>query len=403
MTSPRLCISTLDPTNSGGVGSMVRFVYETAEKGGYDPFLVCNRVSRETDVRIQDIVAGDWSRQVESTTFEGMETVFVPRYLPEFEFLQYILNKSHWNQSLLDADLYFSVSGHIHSCQPLSRIDQPFGCWVATLFWDERKVRLKNESLPMRSRHLLSKPFLERIEGHLYEDADVVYSLSEHTAKRIRQRHGVDESRIKVVPYPIDTSRFTPGEEETHTKSNPTVLFVGRFNAARKNTPLLLRAFSRVRREVPKAQLQLIGDEPSDQLRELSTKLGINNAVEFINFVPNEQLPEYYRKSNVFVIPSQQEGLGIVGLEAMACGTPVVATQCGGPEDYVVDGETGVLIPRDDLDTMATGLIRLLTDDRYRGELGESARDLVEDRYAKDELESQFMDIFKEIKNIKTD
>lgn len=400
MDKPRLCIPTRDPTSSGGVHSMARFVYRTAERSGYDPFLLCNRLSRESDVRIQDLIVGDWSREVESIIYDGMETVLLPRYLPEFEFLQYILNNSHWKKYLFDADLYFGVGGHIHCCQPLFRNNRTFGFWVATLLWDERKTRLDEQSLPMRLRHLISRPVLERIEGNVYKDADIVYTLSEHTAKRIQQRYDVDESSIEIVQYPIDTSQFEPDGPTVQDTSeeSPTVLFVGRFNASRKNTPLLIRAFARVHQKVPEARLQLIGDEPSEDLEKLVSRLGIDDEVDFISHIPNKQLPAYYRSADVFVIPSHQEGLAIVGLEAMACGTPVVSTQCGGPEDYVVDGETGYLVSEHEAAALAEKIHQLLTDDELSDQLGSRAREEIEQRYSQESLRSQFEDAFETLR-----
>src|SRR6185295_4667659 len=88
---------------------------------------------------------------------------------------------------------------------------------------------------------------------------------------------------------------------------------------------------------------------------------GTEDAVRFLGFCQREGLRDYYNSLDVFVIPSHQEGLGIVGLEAMACGLPVVATRCGGTEDYVKNGANGYLVGFF-ADEMADAIIRVLKD-----------------------------------------
>ena len=84
----------------------------------------------------------------------------------------------------------------------------------------------------------------------------------------------------------------------------------------------------------PDAKLLLIGDEPISDLYDLVAKLNLNDRVEFHGVKPYSEMISYYQRASVFAIPSLQEGLGIVGLEAMACGLPIVSTRCGGPEDF---------------------------------------------------------------------
>lgn len=92
----------------------------------------------------------------------------------------------------------------------------------------------------------------------------------------------------------------------------------------------------------PNIRLLLIGDEPGPKLLQQIDALEWNEHVKGIDYVDNEELPAYYRGADVFSIPSQHEGLAIVGLEVMACGKPIVSTRCGGPEEYVIDKERGI-------------------------------------------------------------
>lgn len=398
VSSPRLYITGRDPRDGGGVASMAKFAYATAERAGYDPCLVCNMLDRETQIRLTDV--RDWfgvdlAERVRHMTVDGMEVKGVPLIVPEVEFTQYLLNEPGWEAALDDGDVFFAVAGTNQCCLPLTRQEDPFGSWTATLLWDDRTDRLKSRPWLERVRDRLSRPALEYIERKAYRAAEPLMVLSEYTASRLAEHHGIDRDRMSVVPYPIDTERFSPVPEDGDPATDgPTVLFVGRLNDPRKNVELLIDAFSKVHESVPGATLWLVGAEPNADVATAARESGAGEAIEFHDRVPNEELPEYYRAADLFVIPSDQEGLAIVGLESMACGTPVVSTRCGGPEGYVRDGETGYLVERDDTDALADRIETVLSDEERRTEMGRQARKLIEQRYARSKIEPQFVDAF---------
>jgi glycosyltransferase involved in cell wall biosynthesis len=376
---------------------MASLAYEAAEEAGHNPYLAFNRIDLSNDVRPWNVLGRGLSVRPTEMTVNGMETKCVPRVLPEFEFWQYVLNGDAWNEMIDNADVYFGVGGNNQCCHPLRRTGRTFGCWVATLLWDERKSRLPSASIPMELRHRLSKPILEGIERRIYEDAETVFALSDYTSQRIRERYDIQESKIKTVQYPIDTEQFSPSKDNDTDSENdapPTVLHVGRYNADRKNTPLLLEAFKDVRRSIPEARLQLVGGEPNDELMSLASELDIQDSVEFIEFLPSEELVSYYRSADVFVIPSTQEGLAIVGLESMACGTPVISTKCGGPEEYVIDNKTGYLVSVGNPDELAERIVHILSDDELRQDLAYRSRSYVEDQYSEETLKRHFKNVY---------
>lgn len=393
----RVCLATLDPDMQGGVPAMARLVYKIVEDAGHDPYLAFNQVDLTKDIRPWDVPFEGLSVEPVDTTVDGMEAWYVPRVLPEFEFLQYVLNSDAWNEILADADVYFGVGGDNLCCHPFSRTNREFACWVATSMWDDRSDRLETSSLPLRIRDTLSKPVLEWLEKRIYGDAESILALSEYTADKLNMDVDVRKEKVDIVPYPVDTDIFSPSsqaeeEEEEEEDDSLSVLFVGRFNDSRKNTPLLLHAFSKVKDEVPDATLHLIGDKPDSQIRSTVERLNIENSVIFTKYVANEKLPEYYRTADVFVIPSHQEGLAIVGLEAMACGTPIVATRCGGPEEYVKEGENGYLVPTDDPSMLAGRLSTILSQRELRQTMGERAREIVEQSYSREKISDRIVD-----------
>lgn len=392
----RICIATLDPAMGGGVSRLSQFLYETAEKAGHDPFLAFNRVDIEDDVRLQDVLRQGLTVEPSRTVINGMEAQFAPRVLPEFEFLHYTLNGNAWSEMLDSADLYFGVGGNNQCCHPFSRRNYRFGCWVASPFWADRKERIKNAAWLRQIRDYLSKPILESIEDSIYEDASFIYTTSEYTAETIVANNNLNQEDVEVVPYPVDVQRFSP-EPDCGTGTDPQLLFVGRLNDPRKNTQMLLKSFKRIQENYETASLKLVGEHPSEELSMVVDDLGIQDRVKFIGHVSDDELTRLYRESAVFVIPSFQEGLGIVGLEAMASGTPVVATKCGGPEDYVIDGENGYLVPVNDPETLAERVLDLLENKSQRRTFGARARELMEQKFAIEVVESKFIDGFERL------
>lgn len=401
MCSDRLYIATRDPSIRGGVPTMAAFVYDTADAAGYDPCLVYNILDADTDIRIRDILTGIGEMEIQPSRTRGMEGKGIPRLLPEIEFIQYLSNGSLWREAISDGDIFLGVGGVNQCCLPLARYGIKFGSWTATLLWDDRVPRLSEASTVKQLRDGLSRPILEQIERYIYETTNRICVMSEYTAGRLASQHGIDSARIDVIPYPIDTSHFHPDEPKmrnNNRKDNgPVVLFVGRLDDPRKRVQLLVEAFQVVREVHPDATLRLVGAKDGENQAALIGRNHVPEGVEIYPFASNERLPAYYRDADVFVIPSDQEGLAIVGLEAMACGTPVVATQCGGPEDYVVDGVTGYTVPCGDADALADCVNTLLSEPNTREKMGRAARRKIETEYSETEVRPRFESLLNDL------
>ena len=180
--------------------------------------------------------------------------------------------------------------------------------------------------------------------------ADHVIAVSDHIADQVAQL-GVSRDRISVIRSGIDTQRFQPRDRSAARRSlgisddTPLLLFVGNLEP-RKRVDALLRAMPRVRERVPSARLLVVGSGKSagaaDQtasLLQLTADLDLQQAVRFVGTVDDRQLLDCYEAADVFALPSSSEAQGIVALEAMACGLPVVATAVGGLLGTIRDGE----------------------------------------------------------------
>ncbi len=215
--------------------------------------------------------------------------------------------------------------------------------------------------------------FLALLERRNARHADRVIVPSEYSARRAREAYDLDPSRIRVVPEGIDPE---PWRDAAGDRSRPVILSVAR-QYPRKNTRTLLRALPRVAEAVPDVRLRVVGGGPElDALRKLARRLGLGDRVRLLGAVAEDrQVREEYARASCFCLPSLQEGFGIVFLEAMATGLPVVAGRAGAVPEVVPDGEAGVLVEPTDPEALADALVRVLTDDELARRLGHAGRE----------------------------
>jgi D-inositol-3-phosphate glycosyltransferase len=207
--------------------------------------------------------------------------------------------------------------------------------------------------------------------------------------------YGADPAKIEIVPCGVDLELFRPipkGEAMAHldmTEPHKMVLFVGRIEPL-KGTDVLIRAMALMLRQHPHLRenicLCIVGGEPDAdaehmdremaRLQELREELGIADVVTFLGKRDQMALPYHYSAAEVCVVPSHYESFGMVALEAMACGTPVIASKVGGLTFTVRDGDTGFLVPNDDPQALAEKLALILTDEQLRREMGRRATGL---------------------------
>jgi glycosyltransferase involved in cell wall biosynthesis len=161
---------------------------------------------------------------------------------------------------------------------------------------------------------------------------------------------------------------------------------------------LLLDAYARLRSKIENVpDLCLIGDPPSDATQLYLQSLGIANKVRLIGSKHGEELAELYRNAVFFVLSSNEEGLGIVILEAMASGLPVVSTDCGGPATAIKEGESGFLTPVGDAAALAEAMEKLLNDSALRARMGEAGRRIATERFSLAVTGKVFLDKYDEV------
>jgi glycogen synthase len=215
------------------------------------------------------------------------------------------------------------------------------------------------------------------LEGTCLRLADAVYSSSRCSIDWCARHHGLDPNGVPVLHTGVDTTLFRPNPE---ARERRTVVFAGRI-AENKGVRTLVRACAALRREFPDLRLLLIGGGGDGLLRSLRAEAARapgGDLLETTGFVPSRRLARELVRGEVFAAPSIYEaGPGLVYLEAMACGLPVVACSGSGAAEGIIPGETGLLVAPSDHDDLCGALARLLRDDELRRDMGRRAREHV--------------------------
>ncbi len=214
-------------------------------------------------------------------------------------------------------------------------------------------------------RRLATRP-LGTIEARGYRFAEHVIAVSPSTAHSLVADYDLPAEQVSVIPVGIDTDRFHPGPEE----AEGSLLFVGRLVPI-KGLPTFLDLFRTLGSEFPGLRAEVCGDGPLLGAAEAEAAAS-GNRLAVRGRVSDEELAAAYRRARLLVVPSRFEGLGLVALEAMASGVPVVASDVPGLTD--LGGEGTVLVPPGDAGALAEAVRGLLADPGRRRELGQRGR-----------------------------
>jgi D-inositol-3-phosphate glycosyltransferase len=218
-------------------------------------------------------------------------------------------------------------------------------------------------------------------ETRIVSDADRIVAANVVERAELLRDYGAHASRIATIPCGVDTDLFTPGDRAEARRrlgldDRPVLLWVGRI-APIKGLDTLLDTVARLREAGRDMRLLVVGgetDEPTNghetSLRRRIAALGLRESVRFVGPQPQSVLPLYYAAADVTVLPSYYESFGMVALEAMACGSPVIASRVGGLVTTVRDGVTGFLVPDGDVEALAERIETLVADPELRWRLG---------------------------------
>lgn len=301
---------------------------------------------------------------------------------------------------------------------PLIHTNYWMSAWVGLQLKQERNVQLLHtyHSLgAVKYQATSERPAIADIrldiERDILENADCIVATSPQEKETLRKLVS-QKGQIEVIPCGTDTENFstipktTAREQLAWNQKDKIVLYVGRFDP-RKGIETLVRACARLKEtygsELANFQLAIVGgsspDMPDgrerDRIESIVKGLGLSDRTLFAGLVGHDLLPVYYSAADVCVVPSYYEPFGLVAIEAMACGTPVIASNVGGLKFTVIPEQTGLLVPPKDVGALASAIDRIISDEVWARKLRKQASASVNHRFSWTNVAMQLSDLYR--------
>ncbi|MBU0653488.1 MAG: glycosyltransferase family 4 protein [Proteobacteria bacterium] len=329
-----------------------------------------------SDVSIQDIIGGAERVLFEQTTrlaTRGHHVQILTRRLPSHQSdCAVIQNVKEWRYDVNRNNAVSFIESTLRNGKRLfeeinnaNKFDcinfqQPFSAFAVLRSDSCRKIRKVYTCLSFAfeeyaSRNARSHSFFKRIEHSLHlasrkwiekkvlNQSDLIVVLSRYTRDKLLNIYGVPDGKIAIIPGGIDVERFHPAfdkralRERLHLPQEKTILLTVRNLVQRMGIENLIIAMQEIAKSVPDIYLIIGGTGPlKDDLARLSRRLNLDHYIHLTGFIPEDALPEYYQAADIFVLPTiELEGFGLVTLEALASGTPVLGTPVGGTQEIL--------------------------------------------------------------------
>lgn len=376
---PRIALVVHSIDVGGGVSVFTKFLYDILhESKRYKPEVISLATSVSDSASVRFLIPGTWLKgpQIRVGTWRDLSYRHIGAMFTEFEFQRY-QPRQILNDILNQYDLVQVVGGTPAWGWVASQVKRPLCVFTATTVKQDRASRLMKEKgyrgLWLKAMTRLNIVIETRVLCH----ANAIFAESHYTYDNLKKI--VPPERLILGKPGVDVNFFKPIEG----KRDDYILAVGAFSDPRKNVRLLIKAYQYLcnnNKAVP--ALVLAGTPPQPEDVRYMAELGIDKKIELRKHPSQKELAELYRKAQLFVLSSDEEGLGIVILEAMASGLPVVSTDCGGPNTAVMEGETGFLTPVGDTKALTDAMQHLLDDPELRQSMGTAGRQVVEENFS---------------------
>jgi len=385
---PKIALLSIRNTyNYGGVLSSLKVMHDFCQQY-FEPTVFFLGFDQEIATSIKRLKFTSTEKKL---TYFGMHCVEIGARWAFWEPGHYAYTIKTWQKLLCDFDYFIVVSGTCIAAHPVALLDKPFMQWIGTPYHEDRAERVKKlTGIRALINALASRP-MENIEKEILEKASYTLAISSYAKQRFEEI--TQKQNFVTCGYPVDCSKtasIISGISGTNNNKEKIILAVGRFSDPRKNVEMLVAAFEKIYAQDKNCLLYVVGKQPiNETMNQLSTSKCFENII-FTGQLSMADLTALYQRSSLMLITSHQEGLGIVGLEAMLHGTPVIATKCGGTQDYVIENITGHLVDINDAQTMATKALLLLENYDLLTIMGKNARDYIKKHFSLESIHEQF-------------
>ncbi len=391
----RLAILSQDLSQPGnGVRSVVGFLHRVASEAGFAVDLLSASTSSRDPASVLLHAPRSWLRgpRVIERPEPPLPHVHYGARLGELEFQRY-RPRQELTRRLERSDLVQVVAGTPVWANLARHARVPVALQVASLSRLERESALATERGLRRIWTAAMTTVNSGGEVRALRRADLVQVENRILAARLEQ--GPAAGRIVLAPPGVDVERFRPASGSV----DGYWLSVARFADPRKNAALLFRAYAAAKALRPGLpRLVLAGSSgPTDADLELARRLGIGADLELRGAIAEAELPALYQGAALFLLASNEEGWGLVLVEAMASGLPVVATRTHGAAEIVRDGETGFLVPTGDSAALAARAVELFDRPEVARRWGDAGRALAQRDYSHEACGRRFVDGWKSL------
>ena len=395
-------VPQLGRTDTGGQVVYVLELAKALAKAGYKTDIYTrwfdqsqpqiNPVPDNPDVRVIRIPAGPWE--------------FIPK-----EFIYDVLPKlaenmlSFIRENGLNYDLYHGhyVDAGIVALDVAKALGKPVYFTAHSIgAWKRDQMGGKPEE--MEKKFNFKHRIAEEIRIFDSVNAQSLTSIVQH--EKLNELYNYDASNIVIIPPGVDVHHFYPmkeGEEKISTSLPDKYVFCLSRIDTNKGHDLLLHAWDIVRKEVSDVDLVIGGGSPNPKPRELGVfaamdkiieEAGMQDRITRIGYVPDEMMRPFYQQAELFVMPSLFEPFGMTSQEAMACGTPVVASKFGGIRNTIRNGYNGFLVDPSDPQEFAAAILELLRDDKKCKEIGDNAYKVILEEYSWEAIAHRHLEFY---------
>lgn len=385
----------------GGVPAVARFILSIAQKAAVDcevqPISLATSASDSCSTRLRS--PHSWRQGVTMRTgqWQGLPLRHVGAHWTELEFQRYRSRRTV-AEAVADCDILQVVAGSPAWANTVVGLGKPVALQVATRAVVERRLRDGNPKTPLDFWRKALTTVTDAMDDRALRRVDAIQVENPWMLDYARQINIGRTVDLRYAPPGVDAGIFSPLPARDLT-SDPYILCVARLSDPRKNITLLLEAYAKLPSALRESvRLVLAGSSgPPEKFWQRAEALGVRNRVTYVSRPTLTELVGLYQKAAVFALSSDEEGLGVVILEAMACGIPVVATRCGGPDGIIDDGDDGYLVPLDDASAMALRLGTLLSNNNANLAMGVKARRKIDLRYDEMVAGSIFIDMWNQM------
>ncbi|MGA2121552.1 MAG: glycosyltransferase family 4 protein [Methanoregula sp.] len=287
-----------------------------------------------------------------TSRWNNLYLAFIPRHLAIKKLVRQI------NPDLIHAHFIAKYGFHLSG---------PMRCPTIVSAWGDDIL-----ILPKKSR-LIAYYTKKVLDG-----ADLIYAISKNIKDHIMSDFAIPETKVRYLPFGIDTDLFSPLPGLRREDSPSIEIFSNRgFFPVYDNETLIL-GFALAYQKNPALRLTLKGDGPLERVsRELVSSLGLPDVITFRQKTAYADVPNDYRRADIFITTSVSDGTPVSILEAMASGLPCIATTVGGIPEWIENNKTGLLIPPRSPEAVASAILSLAADPALRSHLGSAAREMI--------------------------